>query len=515
MDLSPADKDEVLATFKEITHETNNFKCKQTLDVYDWDLEGAIDGFLTGGHAYDVSAETGRSGLSEVDPTLNIQNNSIPHTIPIATPFPRSNLHTTVPQHSANGAGWQPMGGTVDRSGSAWTNARAQGLRSRLSTREYVNGNMNIGASSGEVGNDARQPRSWLSWAITLIFAPFDSVVRAVDYFFGPFLRAVISFSRSLVEPELDVDAATLARNFETEFNEKYGIRHPPFFYGSYVQAMRKAKEELKFLVVYIHSPRHEDTDEFCKNYLSNQEVMDLCYGANSVLYAAMTNTSEGWGTALSLQATGYPFVGVILPTESKWKLVGTIEEISSVKLFIDQLRALSEMANAELVLHRNERQERQMAQQLRFEQDHAFKESLKADKEKDEQKLTRDRLRKEEEERKQIEIDEEKRKAEALELKRKSNFEALPKEPAKGESETTSISFKLPEGQRLQRRFRFDDKVKHLYDFVAGYHLEYDVPDEFLLVCTFPRQEYSDQNQTLREAKLTDSVALMVHDQD
>jgi hypothetical protein len=38
------------------------------------------------------------------------------------------------------------------------------------------------------------------------------------------------------------------------------------------MEALELAKRELRFLVVYLHSEQHDDTDEFCKNMLCASE---------------------------------------------------------------------------------------------------------------------------------------------------------------------------------------------------------------------------------------------------
>lgn len=43
------------------------------------------------------------------------------------------------------------------------------------------------------------------------------------------------------------------------------GERPPNFFDGSYEQAVNKARDEFKFLIVYLHSPQHSDTPKFCR----------------------------------------------------------------------------------------------------------------------------------------------------------------------------------------------------------------------------------------------------------
>ncbi|KNC81942.1 hypothetical protein SARC_05756 [Sphaeroforma arctica JP610] len=491
-----AQQQELLKTFKEITHETDDVKCTRTLTVYNWDLASAIDGFLAGGHANPVMLADEMMHAQALDEEGLVEGG----------------------MEGYAGAINRQGGGRTSGAGSAalgnpWGTARVQGLRNRMGARPTgqargANGDPRNGRGRGA------EPQGWVSWAISLIFSPIQTFLSAVDYILGPVLRAITAVSGSFVQSDFGKSEETVIREFETEYDQKYGTRHASFFHGSFSQAVSLAKERLQYVVVYVHSPRHLDTDIFCREFMSNQTVMDLCQ-QDSVFFAASASSTLGWGTANALQATGYPFVAVVLPIGSKIKLVGKIEDISTVSNFTEQLKGFTEMANAELMLQRNERLERLNTRNLLREQEQAFQESLRADQEKAEQKRTAEEKEREEEERKQREIDEEERVAQELEDLREKNFKALPAEPETGQTETANIVFRLPLGGRLQRRFNLDDSVKHVYDFVAGHHLDHDIPDDFSLVCSFPRTEYTDHSLTLRAAKLTGSVALMVQDLD
>ena len=70
-------------------------------------------------------------------------------------------------------------------------------------------------------------------------------------------------------------------QRFITDFEEDYGTVHPDFLelsYGSvsqlflarslsnfFLQALEKAKQDLNFLLVYVHSAGHHDTPTFCR----------------------------------------------------------------------------------------------------------------------------------------------------------------------------------------------------------------------------------------------------------
>lgn len=53
--------------------------------------------------------------------------------------------------------------------------------------------------------------------------------------------------------------------NFINSFNENYGPHHPVFYQGSYSQALNDAKQELRFLLVYLHADNNQDCTNFCR----------------------------------------------------------------------------------------------------------------------------------------------------------------------------------------------------------------------------------------------------------
>jgi len=55
------------------------------------------------------------------------------------------------------------------------------------------------------------------------------------------------------------------ARIFKDEFELAYGPVHPLMQARTYQSAVSQAFFGSKFLLVYLHSPLHEDTNRFCR----------------------------------------------------------------------------------------------------------------------------------------------------------------------------------------------------------------------------------------------------------
>ena len=57
-------------------------------------------------------------------------------------------------------------------------------------------------------------------------------------------------------------------------YDNLYSLNHPNFFSGSYSQAASEAFHLNRLLLVYLHSPMHEDTFKFCTNILTDSNLI-------------------------------------------------------------------------------------------------------------------------------------------------------------------------------------------------------------------------------------------------
>ena len=63
----------------------------------------------------------------------------------------------------------------------------------------------------------------------------------------------------------VSLDPVQDVMNFIREYEEQYSTNHPVFYQGSYSQALSDAKQELRFLVVYLHKDESQEVDEWCR----------------------------------------------------------------------------------------------------------------------------------------------------------------------------------------------------------------------------------------------------------
>ncbi|XP_028669561.1 FAS-associated factor 2 [Erpetoichthys calabaricus] len=355
------------------------------------------------------------------------------------------------------------------------------------------------------------QPRGLLGWGYYLIMLPF----RFTYYTLLDIFRFALRFIRP--DPRARVtDPIGDVVSFINSFEEKYGRLHPVFYQGTYSQALNDAKRELRFLLVYLHGDEHQDTDEFCRNTLCTEEVVNFV-NTRMLFWACSTAKPEGYRVSQALRENTYPFLAMIMLKDRKMTVVGRLEGVIQSEDLINQLTFIMEANQTYLVSERLEREERNQTQALRQQQDEAYQASLRADQEKDRKKKEQqEQKRREEEAARQIVLAEERRRR-TLQEEKERKSECLPPEPSQDDPDTVTIVFKLPNDSRVERRFLFTQSLTVIYDFLFSLK---ETPEKFQIVTNFPRRilpclptEDRPNPPTLKEAGLSRSEVLFVQD--
>lgn len=293
-----------------------------------------------------------------------------------------------------------------------------------------------------------------------------------------------------------------------------------PLYEGSYAAALDMAKRDLKFLLVLLLSPEHDDTAPFIRSVLlSNQLTTFLNTPENKtnlILWAGDVRDSEAYQVSTALRCTKFPFSALITHTPSQgataMSVVARLTGPIPVGTYVAKLQAAISTHEAQLATVRAERTAQQAERNIRQEQDSAYERSLAQDRE-------RARLRREAEARA---AEEERRKKEAEEAAatlaaKRDQWKAwraskIAPEPRPDESNVVRIALKMPEAARITRRFAGDTSVEELYAFVECYDIlsgnesssseggaagtqskpeGYEHTYEFQLVSTLPRVVY------------------------
>lgn len=301
------------------------------------------------------------------------------------------------------------------------------------------------------------------------------------------------------------------ASRFVREFEEEYGSHSLQFFENGYAQAYDLAKKDLKFLLIVLVSPEHDDTSTFIRETLLSQEVVDFINNPqnNIILWAGSVQDSEAYQVSNALNCTKFPFAAMIVHTpqdsSTSMSTVARITGLLPPSAFVARLQAAITQASGPLDRVRATRAEQQASRSLREEQNSAYERSLAQDRERARQRreVEAAQSRAEQDARTKAEADE--RAARNLEQWRRWRAQSIPPEPEVDAKDVTRISIRMPSGERLVRKFTKHADIKELYAFVECYDLlqaeqsrstaaepqGYDHAYKFRLVAPMPRMVY------------------------
>ncbi|XP_074644046.1 FAS-associated factor 1-like [Tubulanus polymorphus] len=330
---------------------------------------------------------------------------------------------------------------------------------------------------------------------------------------------------KSLI-PDGITDETIAVENFTAVFRERYGECHPDFYIGKLDDAIKDAllvrAKEKRLLAVYLHNDTSILANIFCSqilcketicSYLSQNFVMwpwDMTLESNKNRF--LQSCTQQFGsmattTVRNFKAQQMPLILVITRTRATNEVFTVIQGNVTIEELMSSLIQAVDVFQAQQSAEIKEENEREMREQVKQEQDQAYEESLKADREKAEIK------KKEEERILQEEMEEEARKhAEQMkqqeedmlkEARRQSVADLLPPEPcADSEEPVTMIRVRVPNGSPITRRFLVASPLRHLIHYIVskGFHLE-----DYKILTTYPRRDLTtlDENQSFKELKL------------
>lgn len=286
----------------------------------------------------------------------------------------------------------------------------------------------------------------------------------------SPLQRSLNTSGRRALAPK------DTAARFIREFEEEYGSHSLPFLENGYNMALEKAHRELKFLVVVLLSPEHDDMNGWVKETLLSRQVVEYINDPNNqiLLWGGNVQDSEAYQVANSLRCTKFPFASVIVHTpnvsSTAMSNIGRIAGNTNPAEFLTKLRTAISQNKEPLDRVRARRTEQQASRTLRQEQDSAYERSLAQDRERARQRREAEaaRQRAEAEEAARLAA-EEKRAADLQQWKqwRASNLTPEPEGP-----DAIRVSIRLPSGERVIRKFAPDANLEEVYAFVECYEI-------------------------------------------
>jgi len=100
---------------------------------------------------------------------------------------------------------------------------------------------------------------------------------------------------------------------FLGSLEQQYGSYHPFFYACQFMETLKLAEEDRKFMFMYLHSPEHPFTPSFCRETLCSEVVVQFL-DANFVCWGALANRGEGLQMSATFRPTTFPFCAVIAP---------------------------------------------------------------------------------------------------------------------------------------------------------------------------------------------------------
>ncbi|KAK3037549.1 hypothetical protein RJ639_030357 [Escallonia herrerae] len=297
---------------------------------------------------------------------------------------------------------------------------------------------------------------------------------------------------------------------FLESFEQQYGTMHPFFYACQFVEALRIAQEEHKFVFMYLHSPEHPFTPYFCRETLCSELVVQFI-DANFVSWGALANKGEGLHMTTTLRPASFPFCAVVAPgSGDSIALLQQMEGPVSPAEMIEILqRTMEEQGLAFGSARAKEEEKRRVDRRLREEQDAAYLASLQIDQEKEKIKnfAPEGRLKKQAEDLDKVNYEKAKQKpAKKLDIKPKevsnakeTQHKAIASE--RKDAQTTQILIRFPNGERKEQSFLSTDKIQVIYRYIDSLGLP--GTGSYKLVSSFPRKVYGvDQiGMTLKDA--------------
>jgi len=347
-------------------------------------------------------------------------------------------------------------------------------------------------------------------------------------------------------------DPLAAAARFASAFRDSYGDGGPAWAVAPWSAAADAASQAHKLCFVYLHAPRHDATERFCRETLCDREVARrlsrecVCWGGD------VSRSPEAHSLAGALGARAFPFAALLVkcsPSDSSSGLstssrTATLAARAEGPVTAAELGRLLDAAAREhgpaLAAAAAAAAGRERDRALRAEQDAEFQAALLADQAKAREKERAAELEKEKEKEQRLREEEAAAKeaearakaaaaAAALERRRASARAALPAEPSSespspsASASAAAIRVRLRDGSTHTRRFAACDELELVYKWVDS--LEAHTSLRYSLVQSYPRavlgkRQANDSDgdkgdpimsSSLEELKLTPQAALFV----
>ncbi|CAK8563008.1 unnamed protein product [Lathyrus sativus] len=310
---------------------------------------------------------------------------------------------------------------------------------------------------------------------------------------------------------------------FLDSFEQQYGSKHPFFYACRFVEAMKLAEQDQKFVFVYLHSPDHPFANVFCKETLCSELVIQFL-DVNFVCWGALADRGEGLQMASTLRPSSFPCCAVITPAHSGSIMVlQQLEGPLSPAELVEILQTTLEEQGLAFGGAKAKRDEKIRAdRRLREEQDAAYLKALQIDKEKEKLRSLPSKERVQKSVETQNTRSYGKLNINPINVSKSHNQNKTGNEPTgekkdKGiagrgkDTQVAQILIRFPNGERREHSFLCADKIQTIFSYVDSLGLS--GLRNYRLVSNFPKRVYGvDQmRMTLKDAGLYPKASLFL----
>jgi FAS-associated factor 2 len=304
----------------------------------------------------------------------------------------------------------------------------------------------------------------------------------------------------------------------------------------------QEAQTTQSILFIYLHSPIHSDTKEFCTNILNNDILLSYIQQDRIIAVPYSIHTAQGAQLQQILHVTTFPAIIVLQPsiTTTTNTVTSTNRNSNTLQLLlkaqgIKQCNIYKLMPYLHAIYQKHQitineieirRLQRQQEMELRQQQDMEYQATLAADQERERTiAAERDAILKA-----AAAAQEQQRLIEEREMMILQNAKKLLRpEPEVSNDTTTMIRFVLPTGTKINRRFYIDETIASLRAYIYVYMNETNTNTtnnntstnkitNIGLSTNFPKQTFTiedDDPKTLQDVGLIPQAVLMVQDLD
>ena len=209
-------------------------------------------------------------------------------------------------------------------------------------------------------------------------------------------LKPIRSLTGGEVHPP---DSIAVAHAFIADFHDKYCHDReeekeiPPFSPFKWDDVLRSSQRDGKFVIIYLHSSMHDDTDAFCRDALLDARMLEFLHSNEVLVWGADVRHRDGSEVAGYLKACSFPFMAVCMKHRQSGSLMvlDRVEGIASLgddaatsisDKLLDRLRSVA-AANAQVVTQvRDDRRAEQERRTFIDQQNRDYEETLLADRE-------------------------------------------------------------------------------------------------------------------------------------